>query len=140
MSYKILSAKYVSKDKSTIDFLIEDDAGNTHPFTYNKDDTAPVSNELRDYMSSHKEFIPDPYDGPSDYEKMVANVRSLRNYILCNTDKYLTIPDYPLSNIQKEEIKQFRQALRDITNQSGFPGNVLWPTVPDCIKNEIKVP
>ena len=39
-------------------------------------------------------------------------------------------PDSPLSDSKKAEWQTFRQALRDITTQSGFPTNVTWPTKP----------
>lgn len=38
--------------------------------------------------------------------------------------------DSPLSEIKKEEYRIYRQALRDITTQSGFPFNTQWPDLP----------
>ena len=38
--------------------------------------------------------------------------------------------DSPLSDSKVAEWKTFRQALRDIPNQAGFPTNVTWPTKP----------
>ena len=52
-------------------------------------------------------------------------VRSERNSLLAETD-YLALSDTTLSS----EMSTYRQALRDITSQSGFPTNVTWPTKP----------
>ena len=40
------------------------------------------------------------------------------------------MPDSPLSDSKVAEWKTFRQALRDIPTQAGFPTNVTWPTKP----------
>lgn len=72
-------------------------------------------------------------------DETIANIRNYRDSLLLATDVYLTVPDYPLSEEQKDEIRQFRQLLRDIPQQPGFPENVVWPTVPDCIKNKVVV-
>jgi len=52
-------------------------------------------------------------------------VRSERNSLLAETD-YLALSDTTLSS----EMSTYRQALRDVTSQSGFPTNVTWPTKP----------
>ena len=39
--------------------------------------------------------------------------------------------DYPISKEKKEEMKTYRQALRDITKQKSFPDTIIWPTKPD---------
>lgn len=52
-------------------------------------------------------------------------VRSERNSLLAETD-YLALSDTTLSS----EMSTYRQELRDITSQSGFPTDVTWPTKP----------
>ena len=39
-------------------------------------------------------------------------------------------PDAPLTAEQKAAWATYRQALRDVTAQAGFPLNVIWPTKP----------
>ena len=73
-----------------------------------------------------------------EYDTICLDIKDKRNMLLSETD-YLTNNDYPLSEAQKDEIRQFRQLLRDIPQQPGFPENVVWPTVPDCIKDKITV-
>lgn len=58
--------------------------------------------------------------------KQAATIRKQRNGVLTATD-YTQLVDYPGSDIQKQILTQFRQALRDIPQQTGFPWNVIWP-------------
>lgn len=53
------------------------------------------------------------------------NTRSHRNRILQETD-YLALSD----NTMSASMTTYRQALRDITDQEGFPFSVTWPTKP----------
>ena len=56
-------------------------------------------------------------------------VRSARDGVLKNSD-WRVMPDSPLSSSKIAEWKTFRQAIRDIPEQAGFPTNVTWPTKP----------
>lgn len=62
-----------------------------------------------------------------DYNEMAAYIRKERDSLLYATDKYI-IEDYPISEEDKEKIIEYRQKLRDIPEQEGFPYNVAWPT------------
>ena len=53
------------------------------------------------------------------------NVRAHRDMLLIDTD-YWCLSDRTPTQAQLD----YRQALRDITTQSGFPDNVVWPTKP----------
>ena len=57
------------------------------------------------------------------------HVRMARNAVLKSSD-WRVMPDSPLSDSKIAEWKTFRQALRNIPTQSGFPANVIWPTKP----------
>ena len=39
------------------------------------------------------------------------------------------MPDYPITAKSLEAVKKYRQALRDITVQKGFPFTVEWPVL-----------
>lgn len=56
-------------------------------------------------------------------------IRKERNRLLSETD-YTQMSDYYMSPEDKELWISFRQSLRDISLQSGFPWNVEWPTLP----------
>ena len=60
---------------------------------------------------------------------LAENVRSERDRRLAETDYYM-MPDYPSDPNNIEEMKAYRQALRDVPKQEGFPMDVRWPDVP----------
>tara|TARA_Y100000289_G_scaffold52759_1_gene54386 strand:+ start:2028 stop:2456 length:429 start_codon:yes stop_codon:yes gene_type:complete len=62
-----------------------------------------------------------------DYELEIQqrNVRQERDKLLFETD-YLALSDTTLSS----EMAAYRQALRDVPAQSGFPASVTWPIRP----------
>lgn len=72
-----------------------------------------------------------PVPEPTEQE-LASRVRSQREAKLSATD-YLIVPDYPISPEDLEAVKVYRQALRDIPEQSGFPKNVQWPVEPQFL-------
>lgn len=56
-------------------------------------------------------------------EKKAAEIRAERDRRLAATD-WMAMPDNPRCT---PELLTYRQALRDITAQPGFPGSVIWP-------------
>lgn len=52
---------------------------------------------------------------------------SQRNTLLTSSD-YTQVPDSPIKN--KEAWATYRQELRDITTQTGYPTNIIWPIAP----------
>ena len=62
---------------------------------------------------------------PSEEEKD----RIVRNELLEETD-WIVIKYLDIGEPVPQEWSDYRQALRDITEQAGFPGNVDWPTEP----------
>ncbi len=73
-----------------------------------------------------------PEDELSD-EALAQRVRTKRNILISQTDFYVQ-PDYPSTSEGLEAVKAYRQALRDITEQGGFPRNVEWPELPDVLR------
>lgn len=67
---------------------------------------------------------------PEPDDSMVAKaIRAKRDNLIGETDYYL-MPDYPSNPQNLEELKVYRQALRDLPKQEGFPRDVRWPDVP----------
>jgi hypothetical protein len=58
-----------------------------------------------------------------------AQVRRERNTKLTECD-WTQLNDTPLDNAAKIQWTAYRQALRDVPSQAGFPHNVVWPTKP----------
>jgi hypothetical protein len=54
-----------------------------------------------------------------EYNKIsnIISLKNTRNQLLEKTDKFL-LSDYPISPEQLEIVKQYRQALRDFTNNN----------------------
>jgi len=91
----------------------------------------------------HQQLFPNtsfPEAGPSDAwlekngftrvlqsnETLAAEVRADRDNLLAATD-WMALSD----NTMTAEWATYRQALRDITTQEGFPYAVEWPTKPE---------
>jgi hypothetical protein len=60
------------------------------------------------------------------------NIRSNRNGLLAQTD-WCVLPDAPFTPEQIEEIKTYRQKLRDITKDYENPDDVVFPELPDFL-------
>ena len=84
-----------------------------------------------DYISGNFTEINECPDWKIQLEKEILSldVRLERNKLLSDTD-HLIQSDYPISDEKKQEIKVYRQALRDIPQQDGFPDNIVWPDKP----------
>lgn len=48
--------------------------------------------------------------------------------------------DYPVSSEDLESVKAYRQALRDVPQQDGFPYELVWPKAPDVFKEALQNP
>jgi len=60
------------------------------------------------------------------YEALSAAVRSRRDALLEQTD-WRALPDAP----NRDVWIAYRQELRDVPQQAGFPHNVVWPVKPE---------
>ena len=111
---------------------------NTSPNTLSK------YSELAQWCNSNNAMIVDqgdyyeavPVPEPT-VQELAYMVRSQRDAKLSDTD-YLVVPDYPISPEDLEAVKVYRQALRDIPEQSGFPKNVQWPVEPQFLSAKKK--
>lgn len=56
------------------------------------------------------------------------SIREQRNQLLRESD-WTQLPTGPLTQKQKDDWESYRQSLRDISSQSEFPFNVVWPTI-----------
>lgn len=76
---------------------------------------------------SHFDYASGQWVG--DSVKQEAVVISQRNGLLYSSD-WTQIPNNPLTPEVQQQWAVYRQALRDVTSQSGYPFNVIWPTPP----------
>ena len=69
-------------------------------------------------------------DEKAEMDRQAASaIRAERNTKLSECD-WTQLNDTPLDNTAKVAWTTYRQALRDIPTQSGFPHNVVWPVKP----------
>lgn len=62
--------------------------------------------------------------------------RRERDSLLSQTD-FLVMPDYPIEPADLEAVRSYRQALRNIPQQDEFPIKVLWPELPEVLRNQL---
>ena len=62
-------------------------------------------------------------------EEYAAEAREKRNQLIAETD-FMAMPDYPLPEDRKAAVLAYRQALRDVPEQAGFPRQIDWPVKP----------
>lgn len=60
-------------------------------------------------------------------EQLANKARTKRNELLKDTD-WVMFTDSPLNAEQMLKYKEYRQALRDVPQQKGFPKKINWPT------------
>ena len=60
-------------------------------------------------------------------ERLASQIRQERNTLLSDCD-WTQVSDAPVNQVAWQT---YRQALRDVTSQEGFPYSVTWPTKPE---------
>lgn len=71
-----------------------------------------------------------------EYERILKNMRSSRNTLLDQTDKYI-VTDYPHPTPEARQAwLDYRQALRDLPANTEDPANPIWPVRPDQVVTE----
>lgn len=102
---------------------------------WNNDHT--IFGDLTDELKTRFNITEQEYD-PRDAwtnDQWTDMVRRKRDTLISGTDYYV-LPDYPSTPDGIEAVKQYRQELRDITLQSGFPRNVQWPSLPNVLSRD----
>ena len=87
---------------------------------------------MKEFSITEEKYNPE--DEMTD-EELAARVRMRRDSLISRTDFYVQ-PDYPSDPAGLEAVKAYRQALRDIPEQSGFPRNVQWPSIPSALSRD----
>lgn len=71
-----------------------------------------------DYVHVDGQFV--LTDSAEAIEQRKQEVRSIRNQYLEQTDKYLSVSDFPIDEETKEQYRLYRQYLRDYTETEGW--------------------
>ena len=122
--------QWANADHTLIDLTIKWDAIDEElPFTASPDDCEEHGRAIFAAAQAGEygevaEFV--PYV-PTQEEKAAA-IRAERDALLTATD-WTQLPDVPVAT--REAWAVYRQALRDVTQQAGFPDTVEWPVKPE---------
>lgn len=100
---------------------------------WNNDHT--IFGDLTDELKTRFNITEEEYDPRDEWaeDQWAEMVRRKRDSLISGTDYYI-LPDYPSTPEGLEAVKAYRQALRDITEQKGFPRNVEWPEIPNVLR------
>ena len=119
MNYR--NAKYNAS--GTVDCEIDHPVYGWIPFTADPNDVEPIG---ADVFNAAKATAA-AYVAPTiDLEALAAEARTQRNGLLAASD-WTQVADAP---VDQAAWATYRQALRDITAQVGFPDAIDWPAVP----------
>lgn len=115
-----------------ISYLITDKEGKILSFgnCFSEDEIYNPDNKdtyLIEYQPGATHYIDGVFETRQDPMIVEALARQKRMYLLIDSDK-TQLPDYPTNF--KEEWKVYRQQLRDVTEQAGWPTEIVWPTEP----------
>lgn len=91
-----------------------------------------VNDKNGDKIATTVEAIPEPTEAEKTAQKEAA-ARSTRDYYLSMTD-FLVVNDYPITSEERDQVLEYRQALRDIPQARTFPENIVWPEPPVVAK------
>lgn len=97
---------------------------------------SPLTVKVSEDGKSIESFTP-PADIEPTVDELATRARSKRDSLLTATD-YLLMSDYPIGSENLDTVKAYRQALRDVPAQEGFPASIVWPELPEVLKNESK--
>lgn len=86
--------------------------------------------EVNGQIEQYAESAPVPSVPEPTTEQQEMQIRVQRNSLLSLSD-WTQLADAPLTLEQKQAWAEYRQALRDVPEQAGFPKNVIWPSTPE---------
>jgi len=89
-------------------------------------EVAPVRSEVGIWRQTWEVVEMDQEEKDAENERKSAEVRQQRNALLSACD-WTQLPDSPADH---EVWATYRQELRDVTAQEGFPWDVTWPEAP----------
>lgn len=105
------------------------------PFTADPSDCEEYGRALFDEIEAKggvAPYEPPPPPPPPTDEQLAAQARTKRNQLLADSD-WTQLPDArnAMGADKGDEWDTYRQALRDITAQAGFPREIEWPIKPE---------
>ena len=113
----------------TIDCLVQhEETGEVLNFHATPYDELEYGRELFMMLSRKYKSKVTPCSEEEKYDAFSKDVRGERDYLLKRTD-WTQTPDVPEAT--RKKFTEYRQALRDVTSQEGFPFEIEWPELPN---------
>ena len=113
----------------TIECLVQhEETGEVLNFHATPDDEMDYGRELFLMLSRKYKSKVTPCSEEEKVDAFSKEVRGERDYLLKRTD-WTQTPDVPEATRRK--FTEYRQALRDVTSQDGFPFQIEWPELPN---------
>jgi len=103
------------------------DTGEVIPFTVDPQDSEEYGRALWDQINARYLHLVAPLPDAQRDTELAEMAREDRNRRLKQTD-WTQAPDVPEAT--RTAWLSYRQALRDVPTQSGFPAEITWPTPP----------
>jgi hypothetical protein len=122
--------QWADAENTRIDLTVKfEKHANELPFSADPNDTEAHGREIfakavAGEFGPVAEYEPPP---PPTYEEQSVEVRAERDRLLTETD-WTQAADIPQTT--KDKWAPYRQALRDVPDQPGFPYEVVWPVKP----------
>jgi hypothetical protein len=82
-----------------------------------------------DTDTEYFEWEDDRWVAKPTLRELTSRARNSRDQKLSSCD-WTQLPDAPLSEEELQAWRSYRQALRDVPDQQGFPSDIDWPTEP----------
>lgn len=86
-----------------------------------------VNGKMREMTAEELAEYEERMQSTEHLEAQADHIRLLRTEMLKETD-WTQVPDAP---VDQNAWRTYRQELRDITLQEGFPSAIVWPTPPE---------
>jgi len=119
---KYRNAKFTAQP-NVIDCEIKHPVYGWIPFTADPNDVEPLGAEVFNAAQATAGAYVEP---PVDPKALATAARNKRNALLTESD-WTQVADAP---VDQTAWATYRQALRDVPAQTGFPENIDWPAVP----------
>lgn len=74
---------------------------------------------------------------PSPEDQLAQEARAQRDKLLEATD-WTQMGDCPLDDATQVAVREYRQALRNVPQQEGFPAKIQWPEIPAALSREAR--
>ena len=115
----------------TIDFSNESEYPCLFPIFYGhcNDDADAIIPGILDVLTQESFDAALAHEQAARFERTKSEVRGRRSWLLAECD-WTQLADAPLTDEKKTAYVTYRQALRDVPEQAGFPNTIDWPVDP----------